>query len=52
MSRTKNQRGFIDITLTHIWIFLIVVGVLGYGVIRAIEWFWPFVKAVIHEATK
>ena len=47
----KKQKGFIDLTLGHIITFAVVCGVVGYATIRALEWLWPFVKAVIHGAT-
>ncbi len=47
----NKQRGFINITTADMWVFFIVIGLIGYGVIRVLEWLWPYVKAVIHGAT-
>ena len=43
----KKQRGFIFLETSH----LCMVGFVGWGIGRTVEWLWPFVKAIIHSAT-
>jgi len=47
----KKQQGFIDITMAQIWTAMIICGLIGYAIIRTLEWLWPYVKAVIHGVT-
>lgn len=45
------QRGFIHITTGDCIAFLVVVGLIGYAILRSAELLWPLIKAVIHAAT-
>lgn len=47
----NKERGFIHISTADLIFFLGLIGTVGWGIGRFIEWVWPYVKAVIHAAT-
>lgn len=47
----KKQQGFINITGGQMAFVCIVIGLIGWAVVRTLEWVWPFIKLAIHAAT-
>lgn len=47
----KRQQGFINITGWDMVFVCAVIGLIGWAVLRTLEWVWPFIKMAIHAAT-
>lgn len=47
-----KQRGFVDLNIGAMIVFLLVVGAIaGIAIYKLIAWLWPYLKAFLHQVT-